>query len=325
MSHDGALSIPPGWEDVALEDCCEVIQGQSPPGSTYNGVGEGLPFFQGKSEFGDVYPTPAKWCSSPTKIAQPDDVLISIRAPVGPTNLAPSVSCIGRGLAAVRPRAGILPRYVLYALRATVDDLTARATGSTFEAISGAALRSHRVRLAPLPEQHRIVAAIEKHFTRLDAAVAELEQARARLKRYRAAVLGAACAGRLVPTAAELALVEGSAYEPAAVLLERIAATKGRQSRGESGKDNRQVSEPQVPPGWQVATIEETVAAGGLFIDGDWVESKDQERVAKLLGHPVDGAVGRGTPRHREALSAFPVPGRPQAFPTSAARYPART
>ncbi len=223
MSLDGAQSVPSGWEDVALRDCCEVIQGQSPPGSTYNGVGEGLPFFQGKAEFGDVYPTPAKWCSSPTKIAQPDDVLISIRAPVGPTNLAPSVSCIGRGLAAVRPRAGIPPRYVLYALRATVDDLSARATGSTFEAISGAALRFHRIRLAPLPEQHRIVAAIEQQFTRLDSAVAELEQARARLKRYRSAVLAAACAGRLVPTEAELARAEGRTFESGMELVERMA------------------------------------------------------------------------------------------------------
>jgi type I restriction enzyme S subunit len=178
---------------------CEIIQGQSPPGDTYNTVGEGTAFFQGKAEFGDLYPTPVKWCSKPTKIAQRDDVLISIRAPVGPTNLCPSEACIGRGLAAIRPLQGMPPKYVLYAMRNSVEALIAQATGSTFEAVSGKDLRAHRIPVAPLPEQRRIVAEIEKQFTRLEAGIAALRQVQANLKRYRAAVLKAACDGQLVP------------------------------------------------------------------------------------------------------------------------------
>ena len=80
-------TFPPGWVAAPLEDFCTVIQGQSPPGSTYNDQGEGMPFFQGKAEFGEMYPTPVKWCTAPKKSARSNDILISIRAPVGPTNL----------------------------------------------------------------------------------------------------------------------------------------------------------------------------------------------------------------------------------------------
>lgn len=214
--------LPANWVESKLEDCCLVVQGQSPPGDTYNEDGAGLPFFQGKAEFGDLYPTARKWCTSPTKIAEQDDVLVSVRAPVGPTNLSPQTSCIGRGLAAIRPLEGSIPRYILYAIRNSVAELRENATGSTFEAISGDQLRSHRVRLAPANEQHRIVAEIEKQFTRLDAAVAALKRVQANLKRYRAAVLKAACEGRLVPTEAELARKEGRSYETGEQLLARI-------------------------------------------------------------------------------------------------------
>jgi hypothetical protein len=78
--------------------------------------------------------------------------------------------------------------------------LSARATGSTFEAISGTDLRCDAVAVAPLSEQRRIVAEIEKQFTRREAAVAALKRVQANLKRHRASALKAACEGRLVPT-----------------------------------------------------------------------------------------------------------------------------
>src|SRR5882724_6054176 len=92
------------WTSARLDEVCDVILGQSPSGDTYNTTRQGLPFYQGKTEFGDLYPTPRKWCSKPAKIAVRDDVLISVRAPVGPTNLCREKSCIGRGLAAIRAK-----------------------------------------------------------------------------------------------------------------------------------------------------------------------------------------------------------------------------
>ena len=100
--------------------------------------------------------------------------------------------------------------------------------------------------LPPLPEQHRIVAEIEKQFTRLDASVAALKRVQANLKRYRASVLKAACEGKLVPTEAELARAEGRDYEPADRLLERILAE--RRARWESQENRRgKYKEPVAP------------------------------------------------------------------------------
>lgn len=168
--------LPRSWAKVALADVCDVVLGQSPPGSAYNDEGRGLPFFQGKAEFGPLRPTPRKWTTQGNKIALEGDVLVSVRAPVGPTNLAPGECVIGRGLAALRPTAATTTRFVLHQMRATTAELTEIATGSTFAAVSGDQLRRHRFRLPPLPEQERIVAAIEEQFSRLDAAEAALRE-----------------------------------------------------------------------------------------------------------------------------------------------------
>jgi hypothetical protein len=86
--RDGPWTLPEGWVWARLGDIATILPGQSPPSHTYNAHGEGLPFFQGKSEFGESSPTARKWCSLPRRIAEPGDILISVRAPVGPTNLA---------------------------------------------------------------------------------------------------------------------------------------------------------------------------------------------------------------------------------------------
>jgi type I restriction enzyme, S subunit len=133
--------------------------------------------------------------------------------------------------------------------------------------------------LPPLPEQHRIVAEIEKHFTRLDAAVASLQRARANLRRYRASVLKVACEGKLVPTEAELARAEGRQYEPTSVLLERIL--EERRARWDSQEKRRgKYREPQspdianlpeLPEGWVWARAEQLLTespANGISIKG---------------------------------------------------------
>lgn len=221
--------IPTNWEPADLVSVAVVTSGQSPPGSTYNTIGEGLPFFQGKAEFGDVSPTPVNWCSAPLRIAHAGDVLISVRAPVGPTNLADVECCIGRGLAAITPLGGMPSRFYLYYLRHSVEDLVRQATGTTFQAINGKQLRAHEVLVPPLPEQHRIVEAIESYLTRLDDAVALLKRVQQNLKRYRASVLKAAVEGRLVPNEAELAKKEGRDYESASELLKRTLVERRKK------------------------------------------------------------------------------------------------
>ena len=263
VPHETRRSLPIGWVLSTLEEACAVIQGQSPPGTTYNTNGLGLPFLQGKAEFTDLYPKAVKWCSAPSKIAEPDDVLISIRAPVGPTNLCAVRSCIGRGLAVIRTQGDMPAKYILYAMRATEEDLRANSTGTTFEAIRGNDLRSHPFPLPPLAEQNRIVAEIEKQFTRLNASVAALKRVQANLKRYRACVLKAACEGKLVPTEAEVARAKGRDYEPANQLLARILAERRARWEAQEKRRGKYVEPsppdpsdlPELPEGWAWATV----------------------------------------------------------------------
>ena len=226
-----------------------------------------MPFLQGKAEFGTIYPEAIKWCAAPTKIAEPDDVLISVRAPVGPTNLCAVRSCIGRGLAAIRTRADMPSKFILYALRASEEELRSKSTGTTFQAIRGDDLRSHSIGLPPFPEQRRIVAEIEKQFTRLDAAETALKRVEANLKRYRASVLKAACEGKLVPTEAELAEAEGRDYEHAEQLLERILAERRPLWESQAKKTKKYIEPatpdvsdlPKLPIGWTHATVEQVI------------------------------------------------------------------
>lgn len=147
-----------GWVATTLGDCAELVMGQSPPGASYNQKGDGLPFIQGSAEFGAHHPTPVKWCSDPRKIAEPGDVLLSVRAPVGDTNVASQRTAIGRGLAIVRGKPGLTTgAYLRLALQHGTEQLLSRSGGGMFTSITGAALRALPLSIPPLDEQRRIV------------------------------------------------------------------------------------------------------------------------------------------------------------------------
>ena len=144
-----------------LSEIADIVMGQSPPSSTYNHAKDGLPFFQGKADFGDRQPSIRIFCSQPTKIAERGDILISVRAPVGPANIAPSRCCIGRGLAAIRAKR-IDPTFLWHFFRHHESQLTARGKGSTFEAINRDDLEKVRVPIPSILEQKRVVGILEK-------------------------------------------------------------------------------------------------------------------------------------------------------------------
>jgi len=105
------------WREVRLGEVVEIIMGQSPPGETYNEHGDGLPFFQGVADFNYRHPKPRVFCTAPSRIAVPGDILLSVRAPIGRVNVADLRCAIGRGLSIIRPKAPEDGRYLEFALR----------------------------------------------------------------------------------------------------------------------------------------------------------------------------------------------------------------
>lgn len=132
--------------------------GQSPPGSSYNEQGNGLPFIQGSAEFGTRNPSPVKYCTDPRKVAQVGDLLLSVRAPVGDRNFADQETAIGRGLAIIRGAADLATtEFLALAIEHRLPDLLARSGGGMFTSVTKAGLADLPVAVPPLAEQRRIV------------------------------------------------------------------------------------------------------------------------------------------------------------------------
>lgn len=218
--------LPRGWAEARLADVCDIEMGQSPPSSTYNTDGSGLPFLQGKGEFGKLHPTPAKFCSCPSKIAKAGAILLSVRAPVGPTNITPTECCIGRGLAAISPLGDIPDRFVLWALRCHERALAKSGTGSTFAAVSKAQVVSIPIVLPPLNEQRRIVERIEALFDEIDRGVQSLYDAKRAIGLYRQALLKSAFEGRIT---ADWRTENPDKVESPEVLLNRVREMRERR------------------------------------------------------------------------------------------------
>lgn len=211
-----------GWIETTLDGIADVVMGQSPDGKSYNQEGKGLPFMQGSAEFGEHNPIPEKWCSDPKKIAEPGDLLLSVRAPVGDTNFADQRIAVGRGLSIIRANKESLTEFIRLVIQLNVAELIASSGSGMFASITGKNLKEFKVNLPPLPEQKRIVDLISSVDSYIEALQQKLESA----KRSRNAVLN-----------------------------ELLTA----------GGDD-----------WIETTLGE-ICTDGLFADGDWVESKDQD------------------------------------------------
>lgn len=150
---------------VKLKDVCAINMGQSPDSNSYNENGKGVPFFQGNADFGERYPITRKWCSAPTKMAAPEDILISVRAPIGAMNYAKEDCCIGRGLAALTPdKSKVSPEYIFWLLKSKNEELNSKGTGSTFKAIGRKALEETLVPDISLGKQTEYSTILEKVY-----------------------------------------------------------------------------------------------------------------------------------------------------------------
>ena len=157
----------------------------------------------------------------------------------------------------LRPnREALLPKFLLYALQSpTVKDrMLADVAGVAITRLTLKKLNAAEIPLVPIEYQAEIVAEIEKQFSRLDEAVANLKRVKANLKHYKAAVLKAAVEGRLVPTEAELARREDRAYETGDELLNRILEARRKKMNGKGKFKESAATEiddlPDLPLGW---------------------------------------------------------------------------
>lgn len=165
-----------GWTTKRISELCEVIAGQSPEGKFYNGDGKGLPFYQGKKDFGEKFiESPTTWTTHTTKIAKAGDILMSVRAPVGPVNFSTQEICIGRGLAAIRCGTQLNRDFLFYQLLHLQPEIAGKE-GAVFASINKSEIEALLLAAPPLPEQQRIVGLLDEAFGGLATAQAHAAQ-----------------------------------------------------------------------------------------------------------------------------------------------------
>ena len=157
------------WIWCTLQDSFDITMGSSPSSDNLNKENQGIEFHQGKVFFSDRYILPSDiYTTQPVKLAEPQSILLCVRAPVGTVNITDRQICIGRGLCSLKPSKIIDLQYAYYVLQTCSEELEKKATGSTFKAVGGDVVKKQTIPLPPLNEQKRIVAKIEELFSVLD-------------------------------------------------------------------------------------------------------------------------------------------------------------
>ena len=272
-------NLPSGWKLATLEDVClpvEKVKPQEMPEKSFIYLDiasiDNLRWrvVSPKAFAGKDAPSRAR-----QKVRSGDILFSTVRTYLKNVAMVPPEydgQVASTGFCVLYPAEEIDGKFILYYVLSDefFSNLNPLQRGTSYPAVRDSDVLSQELRLPPLREQRRIVAEVEKQFTRLDASEAALKRVQANLKRYRASVLKAACEGKLVPTEAELAQAEGRDYEPADQLLKRILAQ--RRTRWESqGKKKGKYKEPvvqdtsglpELPEGWVWATIEQIGEVG---------------------------------------------------------------
>lgn len=169
------MNMKNGWEIKKLGDVCKVIAGQSPKSQFYNQEGLGLAFYQGKKQFNKKFiGEPTVWTTKITKEAEKNDILMSVRAPVGPINFSTQRICIGRGLAAIRAKN--IDREFLFNFLLKHENEIVGNTGAVFNSINKTQIKDIEIPIPLIEEQKRIVAILDEAFERIDKATENAEK-----------------------------------------------------------------------------------------------------------------------------------------------------
>jgi type I restriction enzyme S subunit len=195
-----------------------VVAGQSPEGKFYNSEGKGLPFYQGKKDFGDKFiESPTAWTTKTTKIAKAGDILMSVRAPVGPVNVSTQDICIGRGLAAIRCGPQLNRDFLFYQLLHLQPEIAGKE-GAVFATINKSEIERLQLATSPLSEQQRIVGVLDEAFASLATAQAHaaqnLQNARALFESHLNAVFTHRGEGWVEKTLSDICEISSSLVDP---------------------------------------------------------------------------------------------------------------
>ena len=301
------FDIPDTWKWVHLGDITELIMGQSPKGENVFEGGQGIEFHQGKIYFSDDYLLEStQTTNAPTKIVEPNTVLLCVRAPVGTVNITPRKICIGRGLCGVRVLGGMDSYFMLNWLRAIKDRFVKKATGTTFIAITGKVVEEELIPLPPLAEQKRIVAKIEELMPFVEqyaAASTKLNTLNASFpEMMKKSILQEAVQGKLVP--------QDPNDEPASVLLGKIAEEKKRLIK--EGKIKKQKPLPEItedeipfdiPESWEWVRFSDIMNSISTGPFGSMLHKTDYENEGIPIVNPIHMQGGRIIPSSNSLIS----------------------
>ncbi len=253
--------LPARWEWSRLGDICRTTSGGTPSRKNAEYFTGTIPWVKsGELPDGIVTEveeriTEAAVASSSAKLFPAGTLLIALYgATVGKLGILKEDSTTNQAVCAIFPPNHVHTKYLFWYLRFVRSNLVAQAIGGAQPNISQGILRTLPIPIAPLDQQKLIVAEIEKQFSRLDEAVANLKRVKANIKRYKASVLKAAVEGRLVETEAAMVKREGRSYETGTQLLQRILETRRREWKGK-GKYKEPIAPdttdlPELPEGW---------------------------------------------------------------------------
>ncbi|MCF8009830.1 MAG: restriction endonuclease subunit S [Clostridiales bacterium] len=191
--------VPKHWEIKKLKYVSKINMGQSPVGSDINTDEKGLPFLQGNAEFRDLYPKEKYYCESANKYAEKDNILLSVRAPVGEQNIADKKYGIGRGLCAINIGSIQGTCYIWYLLKVVRNELYYKATGSTYEAVSTEDIKNLNILQPLFKEQKAINNFLKQKTFQIDSLITNKEKLIEKLQEYKQSLITKAVTKGLDP------------------------------------------------------------------------------------------------------------------------------
>ncbi len=261
-NFNGLLSKAPHWSRQKLSDLASIKNGAPLPSSGFNTL-VGIPVVRIRNVLDGATETLFDGPVEDSWFIEHGDLLIGMDGDFNAARWKGPRALLNQRVCMVCPTDGrVSVQYLSFVLPGYLAAVNKHTPSITVKHLSSRTVSDLPIPVPPPAEQCTLVAAIETHFSRLDAAVASLTRAKANVKRARASVLKAAVEGRLVPTEAALARAEGRDYEPASVLLERIlaerkAAWAASGARGKYKEPAAPETEglPELPEGWCWATM----------------------------------------------------------------------